>query len=101
MPDTERSDMNWVAMKLSSEVAAWNAYKERVQKWQCASALEKNAKMADIERKHGLLIESEVDLRCPCTDVQREETLGVHLQSCAQAWREVYWVAASDVIQVY
>ena len=61
--------MNWVAMKLSSEVAAWDAYKEQVQKWQRTTALEKNAKMSDIERKNGLLIESKVDLRCPCTDV--------------------------------
>ena len=39
--EKERSDFHWVTRKLSSEVVAWNAYKEQVQKWQCTSALEK------------------------------------------------------------
>ena len=39
--EKEKSDFHWVTRKLSSEVVAWNAYKEQVQKWQCTSALEK------------------------------------------------------------
>ena len=66
-------------------MAAWNAYKEQVQKWRCTTSLEKNAKVTEIERKNDLLIEKQLDLRCPCTEVPSGEFLGVHLQSAAQA----------------
>ena len=39
-------------------------------------------------------MENEFDLRCPCIKIEKEESLGVHLQS----FREV---AASDVVQVF
>ena len=97
----EKSDLEWVVRKLSSEVASWNAYKERVQKWQCTTALERNAKASEIERKNDLLIEQQLDLRCPCTEVQNGELLGVHLQSAAQAWAEALECPASDITQVY
>ena len=97
----ERSDMEWVVRKLSSEVAAWNAYKELVRKWLCTTSLERNAKVTEIERKNDLLIEKELDLRCPCTEVPTGEFLGVHLQSAVQAWAEAHEAAMSDVTQVY
>ena len=97
----ERSDMEWVVRKLSSEVAAWNAYNELVRKWLCTTSLERSAKVTEIERKNHLLIEKELDLRCPCTEVPTGEFLGVHLQSAVQAWAEAHEAAMSDVTQVY
>jgi len=97
----EKSDMEWVRRKLGSEVSHWIDYKERVQKWQCSNELTKNAKKTEIERTNLKLMEDELDLRCPCTEIEKEKTLGVHLQSCNQAWAEARQVAASDVIQVF
>ncbi len=97
----EKSDMDWVTKKLQTEVSAWNAYKERVQKWQCSNELDKNAKITEIEQCNGELISKELHLRCPCTEILKEETLGVHLQSCSQAWAEACECPASSVIQVF
>ena len=97
----EQSDMDWVAKKLTHEVAQWNDYKQRVQKWQCTTELDRSAKIAEIEKKNTEVLQKELDLRCPAIEIEHADALGVHLQSCAQAWAESRGVPFSDLVQVY
>ena len=69
--------MEWVVKKLKSEVSAWNDYKERVRAWQCNTEMDKNAKITEIERRNAELINKTLDLRCPCTEIEKEQVLGV------------------------
>ena len=93
--------MEWVVKKLKSEVSVWNDYKERVRAWQCNTEMDTNAKITEIERRNAELINKTLDLRCPCTEIEKEEVLGVHLQSCTQAWAEARGCPRSSVFQVF
>ena len=97
----ERSDMAWVMKQLQSEVSKWNDYKERVQQWQCTNALQRGSKIATIEEDNAKVMNDALDLRCPAVEIEHEETLAVHQNSCAQAWAEKCGVPFSDLVQVY
>ena len=66
----EQVDVNLAARKLTSEVAQWASYKEKVAMWQRKHELAQRAQRTGMEEKNNVLISKECDLRSPTRDVQ-------------------------------
>ena len=65
--------------------------------WQCRTDLARHAKIAEIEKMNGDVVDAQLDTRFPCSEIGTESTVGVNLQSCVQSWAETVGVPTPSV----
>ena len=91
----------WQESKLKAAVAKSIDYNHKDLHWQCRTGLAKHAKITEIERRNAVFSVIVLDLCCPCTEIEKAEALGVHLQSSTQVWAEARGRPMRSVFQVF